>query len=249
MPKKQIFKCRESIDCMLNLLNLRRELRIHANPQKAKLLQGFFKTGKGEYAEGDVFMGVMVPDTRKVAVKYKDLPLKDIEALLSSEIHEERLCALLILVYRFEKHPRERKEIFDFYLKNTKHINNWDLVDLSSHKIVGKWLLDKNRNVLYELAKSESLWERRISVISTFAFIANKNFNDSLRLAEILLHDDHDLMHKAVGWMLREIGKRERGVLERFLAKYYKKMPRTMLRYAIEKFPEKMRKEYLEGKV
>lgn len=231
------------------LQDLKSDLKKEANPEKAKLLQGFFKTGKGEYGEGDIFLGVTVPETRKIAVKHKDIRLKEIESLLKSEIHEERLCALLLLVHNYQKHKEKQAEIFNFYLKNTTYINNWDLVDLSSHKIVGHFLFDKNKSILYKLANSENLWEKRISIISTFYFISKREFSDSLRIAEILLNDKHDLIHKAVGWMLREIGKKDLETLECFLKFHYKNMPRTMLRYAIEKLPEKRRKAYLIGKI
>jgi len=233
----------------MSLQSLRNEIKQKANPEKAKLLQRFFKTGKGQYGEGDIFLGITVPESRRLAIKYTHLPLKDIELLLSSKIHEERLIALLLLVHNYKKHPEKREEIYNFYLKNTKFINNWDLVDLSCHKIVGDYLLDKDRGILYKLSKSSNLWERRISIISTFAFIAKNQFDDSIKLAEILLHDKHDLIHKAVGWVLREIGKKDEKVLENFLKKHYKNMPRTMLRYAIERFPEEKRKAYLASEI
>lgn len=231
---------------MNKLLELRRELKKIANPQKAKNLQRFFKTGKGEYGEGDVFLGITVPLSRKIAIKFKNLSFLEITKLLQSKIHEERLIALLILVQQFNKAEEKiRKEIYEFYLKNTKHINNWDLVDLSSHEIVGGYLLNKNADILKKLAKSKNLWEKRIACIATFEFIRNNRLNVSLELAEMLLEDKHDLIQKAVGWMLREIGKRDLKAEIKFLDKYYRKMPRTMLRYAIEKFPEKLRKAYL----
>lgn len=229
----------------MSLEELRKELKNKANPEKAKLLQGFFKTGKGEYGEGDVFLGVIVPETRKTAVKFKNLPLKSVEELLKSKIHEERLCALLLLVHNYKKHPEKREEIYNFYLKNTKYINNWDLVDLSCHQIIGDYLKDKDKSILYQLAKSDNIWERRIAIISAFASIRNNDFKDVVKISEILLNDKHDLIHKAVGWMLREMGKREPLYLIRFLNRHYKEMPRTMLRYSIEKLPEKQRKFYL----
>jgi len=173
--------------------------------------------------------------------------LLDIQKLLDSKIHEHRLVGLLILVDKYEK--SNNKEIVDFYLANTKNINNWDLVDLTAHKILGHYLLDKDRTLLYNLARSNDLWEKRISIISTFYFIKNNDFKDALKISEILLNDKHDLIHKAVGWMLREIGKRDQKAEEKFLKKYYKKMPRTMLRYAIEKFDEKKRKAYLRSEI
>jgi len=234
----------------MSLDQLRKELRSKAIPGKAKLLQGFFKTGKGEYAEGDVFIGVMVPQTREVAMKFSDIPLGDVEDLLHSRIHEERLCALLLLVHNFKKgNDSVRKEIYDFYLKNTKWINNWDLVDLSCHRIVGYYIKDRDRSILYKLAKSDNLWEKRISIISTAWFIGQGDFEDTLKISEILLNDKHDLIHKAVGWMLREVGKKDKKTEVRFLRKHYKKMPRTMLRYAIERFPEDERKKYLAGEI
>jgi len=229
--------------------NIIDEINSNANPEKAKLLGRFFKTGKGQYGEGDVFLGIMVPIQRKIAKKY-DLSLEEIQSLLSSKIHEQRLISLLILDAKFKKAAQEEKEkIFNFYLKNTKNINNWDLVDLSAPNIVGNYLLDKDRKILCNLANSQHLWEKRISIISTAPFIRKNDFKDALKISEILLRDKHDLIHKAVGWMLREIGKRDIAVLENFLKKHYKTMPRTMLRYAIEKFPEKTRKDYLAGKI
>lgn len=231
----------------MSLSLLRSDLKKNADPIKAKLLQGFFKTGKGEYGEGDIFLGITVPESRRIAVKYNGLSLNEIEELLKSKIHEERLIALLLLVRNYEKHPEKREEIYDFYISHTNYVNNWDLVDLSCHKIIGKHLEDKNRNILYKFAKSDNLWERRISVISTFAFIRNNDFKDSLKLSETLLSDKHDLIHKAVGWVLREIGKKNQKVEEDFLKKHHKEMPRTMLRYAIERFSEDKRKRYLNG--
>jgi 3-methyladenine DNA glycosylase AlkD len=232
---------------MTKLSKLQGEIKGKANPLKAKLLQGFFKTGKGQYGEGDIFLGLMVPIQREMVKKYQDLPLVDIQKLLDSKIHEERLIALLILVLQFKKgDASKRKTIFDFYLKNSRNINNWDLVDLTAPNIVGEFLLDKDRIIIYKLAKSHNLWEKRIATLATFTFIKFGKFKDALKIAEILLNDNHDLIHKAVGWMLREIGKRDLLAEERFLKKHYKKMPRTMLRYAIEKFPEKKRKKYLQ---
>jgi 3-methyladenine DNA glycosylase AlkD len=229
---------------MLTLLNLKKELKTKARSKKAKILQRFFKTGPGEYGEGDVFLGVVVPETRKLVKKYNNLEIKEIIKLLHSKIHEERLTALLIMVSTFQI-EKNKEKIYNFYLKNTKYINSWDLVDLSAPKIIGDYLLNKPKSILSKLARSKSLWERRISIISTFSFIRNNNFKETLKIAKILLNDKHDLIHKAVGWMLREVGKRDLKIEEEFLKKYYKKMPRTMLRYAIEKFPEKKRKQYL----
>jgi len=220
--------------------NVKKELESLENKEKAKVLQGFFKTGRGEYGEGDVFLGITVPEQRKVSRKYKDLELKDVEKLLNSKEHEARLVGLLILTYKDLD-----KNVFNFYLKNLKNVNNWDLVDLSSHKIIGEYLSDKDRKILYKLAKSKNMWERRIAIVSCFAFLRNNDLKDALNISEILINDKHDLIHKAVGWVLREIGKKDLKVEEEFLKKYYKTMPRTMLRYAIEKFDEKKRKFYL----
>ena len=235
---------------MDDLSALRHELKKEENPVQAKLLQRFFKTGKGEYGEGDIFLGIKVPVQRSIAKKHIGLSLPKLQELLESKIHEERLVSLLILVEKFKKSTElDKANIFNFYIKNSKRVNNWDLVDLSSHCIVGEFLIDKDKKILYNLAESSNLWEKRISIISTFAFIRKNKFDDALRLAQILLKDKHDLIHKVVGWMLREIGKKDQETLEKFLEKNYKEMPRTMLRYAIEKFPEDKRKAYLGGKV
>jgi len=223
-----------------------KSLRTEASEQRAKDLSRFFKTGKGDYGEGDVFLGVSVPQQREVAKGFTDCPLSEIARLLESSIHECRLTGLIILVSQFKKASEEdKKKIFEFYFKHSKKINNWDLVDLSAHKIVGEYLLGKDVSVLNKLATSDNLWQRRISIIATFAFINKGQFNKSLELAQILLHDRHDLIQKAVGWMLREIGKRDEKVLIQFLDKHAKTMPRTMLRYAIEKLDEKKKKFYL----
>lgn len=228
------------------LQELIKKLQEARNPQQAVILQRFFKTGVGEYGEGDKFLGIKVPIQKEIAKKYSGLNIAGIQKLLDSKIHEYRLVGLLILVNKF-KHSDEngKGDIFNFYLKNTKNINNWDLVDLTSHKIVGEFLKDKKRDKLYELAESKDLWEKRISIISCFVYIKDHDFKDALRISEILLNDKHDLIHKAVGWMLREIGKKDQQVLEDFLKKHYKNMPRTMLRYSIEKFSEEKRKFYL----
>jgi len=231
------------------LFQLRRELQGLANHQQARILQRFFKTGPGEYGEGDVFLGIKVPVQRSVAKKYPDLPFSEIQQLLRSKIHEHRMVALFVLVKQYENGDKlARKNIFDLYLKNTKNINNWDLVDLSAPNIVGNYLLDKPRQVLYKLAKSKLLWDRRISILATLAFIRNNEFSDTYKLAEILLNDKHDLMHKAVGWMLREAGKRDQNLEVKFLDRHARKMPRTMLRYAIEKFGPARRSHYLNLK-
>jgi len=232
---------------MQQLGELKRDVKKLSNLQKASFLQRYFKTGKGDYGEGDVFLGLTVPQSRAIAGKYKKLDLSSVEKLLSSKAHEERLIALFILVYKFEEGlDKEKKQIYDFYLKNIKHINNWDLVDLSAYKIIGAYLLDKNFKVLFELAKSKNIWERRIAVLSTFQFIRNKRYEESFGIAEMLLNDEHDLIHKAVGWMLREIGKRNMEEEEKFLKKHSGKMPRTMLRYAVEKFPKNLKQFYMQ---
>ena len=230
---------------------IKRSLSACADKEKAKILQGFFKTGIGQYGEGDIFLGVVVPKLRKICKDFwKTISISEIQGMLNSKIHEERLLALFMLVEKYKKsEDKEKKEIFEFYLSNTRNINNWDLVDLSAPNIVGDYLLGTNRRILYKLVKSKNLWERRISVLSTFAFIRKGEFEDALKISEILISDEHDLIHKAVGWMLREIGKRDLNVLKAFLKTRYKTMPRTMLRYSIEKFPEDLRKKYLLGEV
>jgi len=229
----------------MNLFNLKKDLQNLGRQEKSKPLGRFFKTGEGEYGEGDKFLGVSVPDQRKIAKKYQDIGLNDVQKLLDSKFHEHRQVALIILTLQFKK-AEDKKKLVDFYLKNTKNINNWDLVDVSAPKILGEFLIDKDKSVLYKLAKSKNLWEKRIAMLSTYAFIKNGQFDDALKIAEILLNDRHDLIHKAVGWMLREIGNRNQAVEEKFLKKHHKTMPRTMLRYAIEKFPEKKRKAYMQ---
>ena len=231
---------------------IQKELRQAANHEKAKLLQRFFKTGKGEYAEGDRFLGVMVPQTRKLVKKYwEEISSRETQELLNGEFHEERLLALLILVKKFEKGDDEvKKEIFDLYLANTKSINNWDLVDLSAPRIAGAYLENRDRSVLVKLAKSKSLWERRISILATFWFIGKGESEFALKIAGILVDDNHDLIHKAVGWMLREIGKRcGQEIEEAFLLKHCKNMPRTMLRYAIERFDTARKRYFLAAKL
>ena len=231
------------------LRELEKKFNELADPVKAKVYQKFFKTGKGEYGESDVFIGLSVPQQRKLAKEFAELSFSDIEMLLSNKIHEYRLTGFFILVYKFEKADEKgKKNIVDFYLKNIDSANNWDLIDCISDKLLGKYLIDKNKEILYEFAESDSLWKKRIAIISTFEFIKNYKFEDTLKISEILLTDNHDLIHKAVGWMLREIGKKNQNVLENFLKKHYKNMSRTMLRYAIEKFDEEKRKMYLKGK-
>ncbi|WP_445664563.1 DNA alkylation repair protein [Fodinibius sp. AD559] len=226
--------------------NVQEALRKMADPEVAESSTQFFKTGFGEYGEGDRFLGIRVPKVRKVARKFKQLSLEETERLLHSDYHEERLCALIILVNKSKKAEKdELKKVSDLYLDNTEYINNWDLVDTSAEYIVGAYLSDKDRSILYELAKSDNLWERRIAILSTFHFIKNDDFDDTLAIAKLLLEDEHDLIHKATGWMLRETGKRNEQVLKRFLDEHISFMPRTMLRYAIEKLPESDRQKYL----
>ena len=222
------------------------DLENASDPVHAEKLQGFFKTGTGEYGEGDIFLGVKVPEQRRIAKKHRNISLEETIELLQSDIHEHRLTSLFILNHKFEKGDDETKEeIVDLYLANTAYVNNWDLVDSSAHKIIGPWLMDKPRDLLYKLAESESLWERRISIIATFPFIRTGDLSDAVALAKKLMHDEHDLIHKATGWVLREVGKKDIDLLYSFLDEYTLEMPRTMLRYAIEKLPEKKRKYYL----
>lgn len=228
-----------------------KELKKYSSPKKAAILQRFFKTKKGEYGEGDKFIGVVVPDIRKVVKSYQDLDLAEVVLSLHSPIHEERLCAVLILVTQYKKaDAKQQKKIFQLYLKNYKFINNWDLVDLSAPNIVGAYLRDKPKDILYKLAKSKNLWQKRIAMLATFDDIYHKKSEETIKIAKILLHDEHDLIHKAVGWMLREVGKRvDEKVLLKFLDEYYRTMPRTSLRYAIERLPEAKRLAYLHGKI
>ena len=222
-----------------------------SDPVRAKNLARFFKTGKGQYGEGDIFAGITVPEIRKISQKYQSLDSEDLEKLIKHKIHEYRLCGLLILVGQYAKaNNTEQKKIYEYYLTLAKYINNWDLVDLTAPKIPGKYLLNnpKKRKILYQLAKSNDLWERRIAILSTFTFIRDNDFEDALKISELLLKDNHDLIHKAVGWMLREIGKKEQQPLINFLEKNYHKMPRTMLRYAIERLPEQKRLYWLKKK-
>ena len=234
----------------MSLTEIRKAISKQKNPTQALVLQRFFKTGKGEYGEGDIFYGIKVPEQRTIAKQFKDLTFDDLKELIKSKVHEERLITAFILVDQYKRGDEKKKKIiFDFYLKNRKGINNWDLVDLSAPKIVGAYLIDKEKELLYKFANSNDLWEKRISIISTQAFIREHFFEDTLNISKILLGDKHDLIHKAVGWMLREIGNRDLETEEEFLKKHYKTMPRTMLRYAIEKFPEQKRIAYLKGKI
>lgn len=226
---------------------IQKELETYIDPVKREYLPNFFKTGKGQYGEGDKFLGVVVPNTRIVAKKYKEEPFEVIAEMMQSEWHECRLCALLMMVERFKKSgEKERKEIYDFYLSQTARINNWDLVDLSAPYIVGEFLKDKSRDDLYRLAGSSLLWDQRIAVVATATLIRNNDFIDIIRLSELLLNHKHDLMQKAVGWMLREMGKRDKDLLVQFLDKHAKVMPRTMLRYSIEKMTDEERKHYMK---
>jgi 3-methyladenine DNA glycosylase AlkD len=227
---------------------LQQELRSLKNPEKAKLLAGFFKTGKGQYGEGDKFLGITVPQTRTTIKNHQSLALAEIAKLLQSEFHEERLAALLILVDQYKKGNKKTQEnIFEFYLKNTARINSWDLVDVSAHQIVGAQLADKPKNILFKLAQSELLWDRRIAIVATLFDIKQGSSDTALAIAEKLLDDKEDLLHKATGWMLREVGKHcSRSEEEIFLQKYAAVMPRTMLRYALEHFPEHKRQLYLK---
>lgn len=228
---------------------VRQELDLLKDSEKAKFLARFFKTGKGQYAEGDIFLGITVPEQRKVAKKYKQTELADVHKLLKSKIHEHRLVALLVVVVKFrEANEKDQEKIFRFYLRNIRYINNWDLVDGSAPQIIGGYLLQRpaKRKVLYHLAKSKNLWERRISILATLTFIRNKEFRDTLQIARELLKDEHDLIHKAVGWMLREVGKLDQSAEEEFLEEHHGIMPRTMLRYAIERFNKEKREYYMK---
>lgn len=227
---------------------LRRDVKAAASPEDALHLQRFFKTGPGQYGEGDRFLGIRVPALRGLARTYRALPASDALTLLQSKWHEERLLGLLLLVGLYQRgQPADKQGIYDAYLGHTRHINNWDLVDASAEHIVGPHVGVDDVTVLERLAKSPDLWERRIAMVATYYWIKRGEFAPALRIAALLLSDQHDLIHKAVGWMLREIGKRDRAVEVAFLGKYYKTMPRTALRYAIEHFPERQRQQYLAG--
>ncbi|MEO0367672.1 MAG: DNA alkylation repair protein [Pseudomonadota bacterium] len=229
---------------------IKETLRDLANTDIAEHSQRFFKTGEGEYGEGDQFLGIRVPVLRKQVKSFEATSLAEIQKVLMSPFHEERLFSLLLLAHKFNRgDEHQQAAIYEMYLNNTKYINNWDLVDCSAHKIVGPYLEKRDRQPLYQLVESDSLWERRIAIIATYHYIRNNEFEDTLKLSKRLLDDQQDLIHKAVGWMLREVGKRNLEVEKSFLKDTYKTMPRTMLRYAIEKFPEQERKQYLHGKV
>jgi len=234
----------------LTVAEIRRRLRKHARPQSVPILQRFFKTGPGEYAEGDRFIGVKVPGVRAVARECRDLSLSRVQKLLRSRVHEERLLAVLILCQAFKVASElEQRRLYRFYLAHTAYINNWDLVDASASQIIGVWLYSRSKTPLTTLARSKSIWERRMAIIATFDYIRRNEFDETLRIADLLLHDEHDLIHKAVGWLLREVGKRDGAVERAYLRTRYKTMPRTMLRYAIERFPDIERRKYLVGQI
>lgn len=231
---------------MPSAVDIKRALQKQADPNKALVSARFFKTAKGQYGEGDVFIGVTVPEQRQIAKRFIGVGLSDIKKLLDSKIHEHRLTGLFILVYQFQKAKEvDRKNIYNFYLKNKNQVNNWDLVDSSASYIVGEFLMDQDRLKLYTLARSKNMWDRRIAIVATHAFIKKGDLVDTFKISEILLQDKEDLLHKAAGWMLREAGKKDQKKLEVFLKKHTRAMPRTMLRYAIERLPEKKRKMYL----
>jgi len=233
---------------MTSLNTIQSHLRSIADPATALVSQRFFKTAPGQYGAGDIFLGIKVPVLRAFVKRIPQTSLNTISTLLQSKMHEERFFALLLLMDYFKQTDAiNQQSAYELYLTHTTFINNWDLVDLSAAHIVGVYLADRVRQPLYELVRSASLWERRIAIIATFHFIRCGEFKDTLNLAELLLNDTHDLMHKAVGWMLREVGKRDQEIEEQFLQQHYRNMPRTMLRYAIERFPEARRKEYLLG--
>jgi 3-methyladenine DNA glycosylase AlkD len=234
---------------MNKLDELKQKLDSLADPINQQQTQGFFKTGKGDYAEGDIFLGIRTPMLRKLAAQYQDLSLDDAEQLLQSPIHEQRSIALMLWVAQFPKADKtQQQRLFERYLQNTKFINNWDLVDISAPTLVGQYLLEKEREILYKLVASESLWERRIAVVATLTFIRHQQFEDILKFAKLLLNEPHDLIHKAVGWMLREAGKQNLSVLKAFIDEYDTQLPRTTLRYAIEHFDEEQRQFHLKRK-
>ncbi len=231
---------------------IKNELNKHINPEKAAFLPSFFQAYPGGYGEGDRFIGVVVPDQRKVSRKYyRAISLTELVDLIQSEVHEHRLTAIFILVLKYEKSrtEKDKKALVDFYLSNLSYINNWDLVDSSAYKILGNFLFDRDRNLLYRLAASGKLWQQRTAIIATYYFIKHKDYEDTLKISDLFLSHDHDLIHKAVGWMLREVGNRDFEVEYNYLESRYRQMPRTMLRYAIEKFEPGLRKKFLEGKV
>ncbi len=232
-------------------MKAREEIRALANKEIAQHSLRFFKTDKGEYGHGDLFLGVRAPKIRLIAKKHIDISITDMKTLICSKYHEERFLGLIILVNKYAKtkDKKNRNQLYKIYVSSFKYINNWDLVDVTCPHVTGKHLMDKDRTILYKWAKSEDLWTKRIAMVSTFCFIRKNDLEDTFKIAEILLHDEHDLIHKAVGWMLREAGKRDIKEEEAFLKKHYKTMPRTMLRYSIEKFPESKRQKYLKGTI
>ena len=232
----------------LFLAQIRKKLRDLASPARRRILTSFFKCGPGEYGEGDEFLGITVPQVRQLIPLGCSLSLYDLRQMLSSRFHEERMLALLIVIENFQmENDAGKKKYFDFYLQNRSAANNWDLVDLTAYKVVGVYLEKRPKALLFKLAKSKNLWDRRIAIVSTLQFIRNENLKPTFALVDILINDSEDLMHKACGWMLREAGKKDQKALEKFLKIYAHKMPRTMLRYAIEKFPESKRQFYLKN--
>jgi len=232
-------------------MKAREEIRALANKEIAQHSLRFFKTDKGEYGHGDLFLGVRAPKIRSIAKRHIDISITDMETLIRSKYHEERFLGLIILVNKYAKtkDKKNQNQLYKIYVSSFKYINNWDLVDVTCPHVTGKHLIDKDRTILYKWAKSEDLWTKRIAMVSTFSFIRKNDLEDTFKIAEILLQDKHDLIHKAVGWMLREAGKRDIKKEEIFLKKHYKTMPRTMLRYAIERFPEAKRQKYLKGRI
>jgi 3-methyladenine DNA glycosylase AlkD len=248
MPQRKA-RSKKSSSSARTLAALRKELYALADPADAQFLQGFFKTGPDQYGAGDKFLGLRVPDLRRLVREYPELEHSQALEMLGSPWHEERLLALLFLVRNYTRGDRSvRAKLHRAYLANTRYINNWDLVDASAQYIVGQHLDAKNIGLLERLARSNDIWERRIAIISTFHFIRAGEFRPTLKIAKLLVDDPHDLIHKAVGWMLREVGKRDRTVEDAFLLRHYQKMPRTMLRYAIERHPERVRQQYLRGR-
>lgn len=235
---------------MIQANDIIEELKYHGNAEKANHLARFFKTGKGQYGEGECFIGVTVPEQRKIAKKYIDTPYGVLEQLIRFPFHEARLTALLIVVYKFGKTKKteEQKSSIDFYIAHTSYINNWDLVDLTCYKLLGEWLLEKDREILYQWATTDDLWKQRMAIVTCMCFVRKGDFCDCLAISKLLLSHPHDLIHKAVGWLLREVGKKDKQVLTGFLHTHYQSMPRTMLRYAIERFPEEERLSFLKKK-
>ncbi len=234
----------------MSLTKIKQQLKQWADPEQAAHLQRFFKTGPGQYGEGDRFLGIRVPQLRQLARAHADLSLAKVAKLVQSNIHEQRMVALLILTYQYTRASAEqRAAIYETYLEAAPWINNWDLVDVTAPNIVGAFLMDRDKAILHRLARSHNLWQRRIAIVATLYFIKQNHFDATLKIAHMLLADDQDLIHKAVGWMLREVGKRDLKMMEEFLKPRYPKMPRTMLRYAIEKLPEPRRQAYLKGRL